>query len=198
LKSALALGLISAGVLAILGLLLLVYEVISMWLQLRFTEEYFQRFARFTTQESNDYEWLLRRSTKMQVLLGPGGLMDYKPAGTMSYMRGYPLLLNTLPGIIEGSEEPGIVRRCAEMLVRHAGWLQDSIRSRLFHLINPVQWIIRGLEIPGRFLTTLGVLKPSVGEGPIFRLITLVGIAVGIFAMWDPATAFLRSHGIIP
>ena len=134
----------------------------------------------------------------MQLLLGPGGLMDYKPAGTISYIRGYPLLINTLPGIIEGSEEPEIVRRCAEMLIRHAGWLEDSIRSRLLQLINPVQWIVRGLEIPGRFLTTLGVVKPSVGEGPIFRLITLVGIIVGILAGLDPATAFLRSHRIIP
>jgi hypothetical protein len=196
--SLLVICLIAAGVLAIFGILLMLSDIVSMWSQLRFTENYWQHFARFTTTRSGSYEWLLRRSTKMQMLLGPGGIVDYKPAGMLSYMRGYVVLVNTLPGIVEGSEDPDIVRRCGEIIVRHAGWLEDSLRSRLLQLLNPAQWLLRGLDVPGRILAALGLVKRSTGESPIFRVLTLIFTVFGILATWDPATSFLRSHHIIP
>src|SRR5438309_8774986 len=135
----------------------------------------------------------------MQRLLGVGGIVEYQPAGFLGPTRtGYAVLINTLPRIYEGSEDPIIVRRCGEIIVAHAGRLQDSLRSRLLELINPVKWLVRGLEVPGRFLAALDVVKPSVGAGPLLRLLTLVGVVIGILAGLDPATAFLRSHGILP
>jgi hypothetical protein len=74
LRNPLGLGLMAAGVVAVFGILLIVYEIISTFFQWRFSEEYWQRFARFTTEGSNDYEWLLRRSRRMQRLLGVGGI----------------------------------------------------------------------------------------------------------------------------
>ncbi|MDQ6948135.1 MAG: hypothetical protein M3256_18165 [Actinomycetota bacterium] len=196
--SLLIVGLIVAGVLATLGILVIISDILSMWLELRFTENYWQHFARFTTAGSGSYEWLLRRSTKMQVLLGPRGITDYKPAGSTTFLRGYAVLVNTLPGILEGSEDPDIVRRCGEIIVRHAGWLQDSLRGHLLQLLNPAQWLLRGLDVPARILVALRIVKPSQGESPILRVLTLLGLVVGILANWNGATAVLRSHGVIP
>jgi hypothetical protein len=124
---------------------------------------------------------------------------EYRPRGFLGPpQQGYAVLVNTLPRIFQGEEDPHIVQQVRDILIGHAGWLQDTLRSRLLQLVNPVQWIIRGLEVPGRFLAALRVVSPSVGEGPVLRLITLVSVVLTILAMWDPATAFLRSHGIIP
>lgn len=78
------------------------------------------------------------------------------------------------------------------------GWLEDEIKKRLGYLLNPVQWLVHCLELPGRILAVLGVVSQPVGEGRFLRLLTLVSLIVTILAAWDPATAFLRAHHLLP
>jgi hypothetical protein len=200
----LVVALLVAGCLAALGLILLLYDIANLSLRLRFTDEYLGRFDRFVKAWSaglfdpGEYDWLLRRSPKMQAELGLGGMADYKPAGSLSYLTGYAILVNTLPEIVEGTAHPDVVRRTGETLVRHAGLLQDTTKKKAAHLLNPVQWVLHGLDVPAGLLVTIGLLNSTRGESPILRLLTLVGLVVGILAEWNGATAFLRSLKLIP
>ena len=197
-------GLVVGGLLLLLGLLTILYEIGSLVLRLRFSNIYLGRFARFASTwspgryDQAEYDWLLRRSNRMQTDLGTGGLTSYKPAGSLTYIGGYAVLLNTLPDIADGSADPDIARGCHETLVRHVGVLEDAIKTRALYLLNPVQWLMFGLEVPGRLLAAMRIVSPSVGEGPLLRLVTLVASLVIILASWDQAVGFLRSHRIIP
>ena len=52
-----------------------------------------------------------------------------EPAGSLTYIGGYAVLLNTLPDIADGSADPDIARGCHETLVRHVGVLEDAIKT---------------------------------------------------------------------
>jgi hypothetical protein len=197
-------GLAVAGLLLMLGLLVVLYELGGLVLRLRFSNDYLRRFTAFVNNWSPgrynqaEYDWLLRRSNRMQADLGTGGMTSYKPAGFLNFIPGYAVLLNTLPEIADGSADPDIARGCRETLVRHIGVLEDGIKTRLLYLLNPVQWLVYGLEVPGRLLAAMRIVTPVVGEGRLFRLITLISAVVIIFANWDQATGFLRFHKVIP
>jgi hypothetical protein len=197
-------GLASVGVLLLLGLLVIAYDLVSMVTKIRFANEYLDRFTRFVNSwspglyDKAEYDWLLRRSPRMQRDLGSAGMTTYKPAGSTAYIAGYAVLLNVLPGIADGSADSFLAQRAHETLVRHVGSLEDGIKAHFAYLINPVRWFLKGLTVPGRLLAAIGVVTPSAGEGRFLRGLTFFGLVIGILANWDPAATFLRGHHLLP
>jgi len=61
-----------------------------------------------------------------------------------------------------------------------------------------VQWFLHGFTVPGRLLPAIGFVSPSVGAGRFFRVITFIGVAIGVLANWDAARVFLRAHHLLP
>jgi hypothetical protein len=160
-------GLALAGLLLLLGLLVIVYELVSMVMRIRFANEYLGRFTGFINNWSpgrynrTEYDWLLRRSRRMQQDLGSAGITSYKPAGSLNYFPTYAVILNGLPAIADGSADSFVAVRSHETLVRHVGWLEDGIKLRLAYLINPVQWFLQHRPAPQAFRTLTRSTRPG-------------------------------------
>jgi hypothetical protein len=84
--SLLIICLIAAGVVALLGLVLILYDLGGLVTRLGFTRQYASRFSDFVNTwaapnqfDAEAYDWLLKRSMRMQAELGP---MSYKPPGS--------------------------------------------------------------------------------------------------------------------
>lgn len=105
-------------------------------------------------EENRLYIRLLSDAPKAQMLLMDAGFVDYKLAGTWSYLTNYQILINTVQTLRNppsfGGEEYGMLYNILVMQVSRLNELHENTRKETF---NPIILLREGVQ----FFTTLPI-----------------------------------------
>jgi hypothetical protein len=183
-----------------------------------FASEFMERLRSYLESSGKDteaYGWLIHRSNKMQIQLGPEGVLAaYKPPFANFQYQNYPVVLNLLPelrraledNILSGqhySHQYGMLLQ--ETLIRHGGSLHDRAETLARSLKNPLAWLREGVRamvaLPLSVLAWVGLLsEATVGRitgSKIFRVLSgfaaiigFVSAVMGIALGWEAFVQF--------
>jgi hypothetical protein len=183
-----------------------------------FLEEFMAQWTKLCKSKAEDSDawgWCVENSAKMQRLLGPYGVMSYKPAFATAMIPNYLLITNTLVLVrdyasggrrISGfpSQDAGY---CYDATTTYSGVLKERADAVLADIRNPLVWFREGvralLALPVLLLSQLGVFGPETAsrivQGGLFGLLSglggLVGLVSGamtIILSWDRFSELVR------
>jgi hypothetical protein len=127
-----------------------------------FVDEYFDKFNQFANTYYMErrinqelYSWLTYKVTRIQSELGDYGVLAaYRPAFANYMLQDYPIIINTLPGMVRGTAYQSDVGTCIESLMRYMGAMDEGLDDFARQLRNPFIWLREGV----RFITLLPIL----------------------------------------
>lgn len=180
------------------------------------TQDFRDKFIQYANSQGEDqeaYQWLILRSTEMQIEMGRNGVMDFKPPAANYYIKNYQLILNALPEIRRYLAEnrrygmfattlESYIHMVDEALTRHIGSLRAARKRADDRLRNPLAWFQAGMEtvLAGPFLllsafgllggTTVRAIRSAFLFKTLSRVATLIafiGAVVGLFVDWPQA-----------
>jgi hypothetical protein len=183
-----------------------------------FLHDFAERFSRYLQSHGQDdtlYVELTQRVGRMQMELGPHGIMAmYRPPFANYAYTNFQVLINLLPEFRQAAASWGLENQARQhadtirdVLLRYSGDLDTIEQSARSDLRNPVVWFREGvggvLSIPFRLLGSLGILTPSIESAitgsvllrlasGVVALITLLAAIVQILTGWEASIAFLR------
>ncbi|MDQ7815871.1 MAG: hypothetical protein RDU14_02515 [Melioribacteraceae bacterium] len=171
--------------LLIIGILLIVLSIgfIDVFLEIKnFTDKHsfameflekFQNYVMSRGENNQDYDWLTLRAERMQNQLGGAGIMNYKMAGSHTFIPNYPIILNLLPDTRNElrynyrlkSNLEFSVNTVRDTLLRHIGFIKDTKKEYDKLIINPLFWFRNGVLLivlfPIKILQSFGLLSNS-------------------------------------
>lgn len=181
--------------------------------KLQFTNQFMGKlveYAKSGLYDEEAYEWMIRKSEKMQDDLGRIGVFaSYKPAGANYVIYNVPVILNMLPQLHTYANDEWLRDRpvtedvynsVRDAVLRHIGTLENSIDQLNKSLLNPIKNFRRGVGtivmIPLDLLEGLGIFSSATNQRAHQSIITrvvagavaLVGFMSGvvtIFAGWQ-------------
>lgn len=127
-----------------------------------FTVDFINKFRLFCnrlngerTYDSEAYEWLVLKSSKMQRLMGGMGILSYRPAFANYIHNNYPVILNGIPSIREAHFQLGFgadahMSMVDDSLLRYAGARETLLEIAQKEARNPLIWLREGV----RFIVT--------------------------------------------
>lgn len=216
-------GWLAAGVVAVgaIGAVRLLAARSRLAGNLNYVVEFRQKLGHLMgSQDRNVYEWLTMNANRMQVQLGDGGIMTFRPPFANYVVHNYPVVLNVLAelrkcfsdSLLSRGDLPNQYHALLDdALLRHEGTLRELRRRNSMSLRNPLKWLPVGaswlLALPVWLLESFGLVSHSVAsriEGSrVFRLISslaaffaFVSAIVGLVTGWEPFLAIL--HRVAP
>lgn len=199
---------LSIVALSVIGVARIVVQLRSLGKKLEFVHEYLEKLKAYVEGHGADreaYGWMIHRSNKMQNQLGTGGIMAaYRPPFANYQYTNYPILLNMLPELRRAYEDSLLSNNLAhqyattiqEVLIRHAGTLEDRREAHLNQLRNPLIWFREGVRaviaFPLSVLSWAGVLSVravgAITQSATFNVISgLVGLLTLLSAIMSIA-----------
>lgn len=188
---------------------------------LNYVVEFRQRLEHLMgSQDRNVYEWLTMNANRMQVHLGGGGIMTFRPPFANYVVHNYPVVLNVLAELRKCFSDSTLARGdlpsqyhalLDDALLRHEGTVRELHRRNSLSLRNPLKWLPVGaswlLALPVWLLESFGLVSHSaasrIESSRIFRLISsvaallaFVSAIVGLVTGWEPFLAIL--HRVAP
>jgi len=154
---------IYAGILTfllVLGFGVICREHYSLEKDYEFVQEYLNRFMEFTNRFGssgahgiifNEYDWLLRRSTKVQRTIGAFGIHMYRDRLTGFTSNSYELIVNILPKFPDASVEPQLIIVAHQSLTRYLGDIEDKTQGLAQDLRNPLIHLKVGINTMFQF-----------------------------------------------
>lgn len=150
--------------------------------------------------DAEAYHWLTLHSARMQLLMGPFGIVDYRPPYANYILRNYQMVLNALPEIRTGLIFETDITNLDDMIIRFIGWERDRANSFRNRLFNPFAWLQEGMRfiilLPLQVMEWIGIAKEgtinradnsrSIGIlAGIFSLLGIIGTIVGLTVDWE-------------
>lgn len=137
-------------------------------------------------EENRLYVKLISNAPKAQNLLMDAGFIDYKPAGTFSYIRNYQILVNTVQMLRNfiSTEEFNMLYNILLMQISRLNELGEKIRKET---VNPVTLLREGVQffvtLPISLLFWTGLIKYStqykLSNNFIVKFISFLIIFIG-------------------
>ena len=181
-----------------------------------FAIDYRDKFANFLNSgeaDSQDYEFLVYHSNKMQANMGPIGRMYRYHDPFVATYSNYPIILNMIPDLNRNlreslySEDDNFrAATIRDSIIRYLASLDDSIEGINSILYNPFVWLREGfqrlLAFPYDFLNFAGLISNERLEnalhskrlqvlGSLMTIISVIGAVMGIIADWNETTAWI-------
>ena len=195
---------------AAIGIIGLICDICLFIKRKYFGEEYLLKFNQLIEggpNERRNYQWLLRKVSKIENDMGSFGVATfYRPAFANYAFQIYEIISNTLLNISPVSGKD--LEMSHAILERYIGALDDGISKKLRHLINPVIWLTRSVrlilvDMPLWMLNSFGLISGNTKNriryssiiSKIIGVITFVGSVASIIAIWDSIMKFF--HRII-
>lgn len=178
----------------------------------QFAKEFFLQLMTYINSHGSDFEaynWLIRRSTKMQKQMGGFGILaSYARAHSSRQYLNYQVILNMLPALNRSYAEPlsaisgtslNYAKNLHECMVRYLGVLEDRQEMLFAELKNPIICFRNGVSlvvgIPVRVVGWLGLISSEVVRSilsarafkfisGVVALIGLVSSIIGIATGW--------------
>jgi hypothetical protein len=154
---------IYAGVLMfllILGFVMIRRDYYILEKNYEFVQEYLNRFTVFTNRFGSsgahgivfsEYDWLLRRSTKVQRTIGAFGVHIYVDWLTGFKNNSYELIVNILPKFPDASVESQLIIVAHQSLTRYLGDIEDKTQELAQDLRNPLICLKVGINTMFQF-----------------------------------------------
>ncbi|MCE5233222.1 MAG: hypothetical protein ABFC67_00020 [Mizugakiibacter sp.] len=208
--------LLSLAAVAAVGAIVLVRSVARLASDLVFTTQYRERVHVLVEHADGAvYEWLTLNVNRMQVQMGPQGLITFRPPFANHVIQNYPVVLNVLPELRRCLSDQLLSRNLLgqyhalldDALLRHQGSLTGRHQQAVASAKNPIAWLTAGvrtlLAAPVWFLATVGVISRSfasrVVASSFYRLLAglvatvgFVSAVVGLVTGWEQFAAILR------
>lgn len=188
------LSLLGLGSREILGRLSIIVK------KMEFANRYSNQLLKFVDSNGQDFEvfeWLIRKSHKMQIQLGSKGILAfYRPAYSTGQYQNYPVLPNMLTELRDAYtfSDPELPNKLAiiiyEIILGHVGKLDDVLEELRSQIKNPVIWFREGirtiLAFPALLLVWLGLIgarfAQRVTNNLLFKILAGIVAAIGLFA----------------
>jgi hypothetical protein len=180
-----------------------------------FVQEYLNRFTAFTNRYGssgahgivfNEYDWLLRRSTRVQRTIGTFGIHIYHDRLTGFTSHSYELIVNILPKFPDASVEPQLIIVAHQSLTRYLGDIEDKTQGLARDLRNPLIYLKVGISTIFKFplwlLKWFGLLSEHsvvrASQSWLFRFFVFIGALIGFLSSlvtiadgWDKLLPFI-------
>ncbi len=195
--------LIALPVIVALGFVRLRQQYKDLMKDRNFAVEYLDHYRGFVSQKKFNtdlYEWLTLRVSKIQRLMGGFGRMSYRPPFARYVINNYEVIMNTLPDIKSGMAHEIMIDAVQECLVRYIGHMDEKLEESRQTLVNPFMWFREGFQFivltPILIVYWMGIIGSStvksIEGNVLFQLITavvglisLIASIVTIIAGWD-------------
>ena len=118
-----------------------------------YAHNYFQSLEAFFEQyntghfNSDLFEWLKSHSNKMQKILSYQGKIELHPKKESYIIRNYRVIHDLLPDIEEKNVDPAAITEAKRALVERMEYLENMHRKHQKHIINPLFWIVDGVQL---------------------------------------------------
>lgn len=167
---------------------------------IEFANQYSDQLLKFVNsngQEFEIYEWLIRKSQRMQVQLGSRGILAlYRPAYSATQHKNYAVLPNMLTELRNAYtfSDPDLPNKIAinigEIILAHVGRLDDVLDELRSQIKNPFIWFREGvrtiLAFPALLLVWVGIIgarsAQRVTNNLLFKLLAGIITIIGLFA----------------
>ncbi|MCE7039880.1 hypothetical protein [Dyadobacter sp. CY312] len=181
----------------------------------KFIQDYLNRFIAFTNQYGKsgaagiiyqDYDWLLRRSTKAQRMIGRFGIYIYKHRFNGFSSDSYELIVNILPQFPDSSVESQLIIVTHQSLTLYLGDIEDRSKELAKELKNPFICFREGVntifQVPLWVLKWFGLLSENrvrnASQNWLFKLSVAVSAIIGFISAlvtiadgWEKLLPFL-------
>lgn len=134
---------------AVIGFIILSKEYLNLYLRIRFIRKFLKKYRELLPQLGKGkpeaielYEWLLRKSPRVEAELGSHGYVQYKPPHANYMISNYAFFPNTLQKLtapwpaITSDDKLYIITA----LTRLIGMREENMRRILWKLANPFLW----------------------------------------------------------
>jgi len=157
------------------------------------------------------YDWILKKSHTVQMMLGRGGLMDLRQPNEKVFHHNVPVIINAIPLVLKHRDNEQSTQTLAgyvDIALRHfIGSQEDKMRQEQKRLHNPLSWFFGGvsfiLELPLIVLSESKLITPAqrkhFAEGHVFSLLSsiasLAAFAATVMSLvtgWGPFRSILR------
>mgnify|MGYP001187415582 CR=1 FL=1 len=169
----------------------------------RFANEFRDRFIGYCNSKGQDhdaFDWLIRRSHRMQGDMGELGIYGaYTPPFGRYRITNYPIILNMLPELRTYIERDfrnsfhdqtidSFMRAIDEALLRYLGALEGQLPRSRRRLFNPIIWFRDGvgqvLALPLLLLSWFGLLGAAtvnrIEATSLFKMLAAFGGIIGV------------------
>ncbi|PEW67021.1 hypothetical protein CN448_19015 [Bacillus cereus] len=186
-------------VLILVGFIKNVMKLIKLNKNIEFLGQYTKNYVEYcnsylgkkirSEEENKVYIKLIREAPKAQLLLMDAGYVDYKLAGTWSYISNYQILINTVQTLRNppafGREEYEMLYNILVMQVSRIDELGEKTRKEIF---NPIILLREGVQffvtLPISLLFWTGLIKYStqykLSNNFFVKLISFLIIIIGL------------------
>jgi hypothetical protein len=206
--------LLALTVICSIGLIQIIKQLLTSTSELLAVRRFYKAFHQYYESDGTDektYTWLMERSQPIQWTLGEGGILSiYKPPFATGVLQNIPVIINFIPELRQAfnggyshAYNHDIAIIVDDTLLRFMGVLKFRRNHAIGLLLNPLQWLIKGIQailgFPILLLQWTGVISThSAGrlqEHMLFKLVTLlltvigvVGSIIGIIVDWERFT----------
>lgn len=199
--------LVSFALILILGFFLILYRLSEINKELKFTEEFQNKFISLSSQyfnldrngsakfDFNLYQWLMKNSNKMQIMVGANGTMTYFPPYKNIAINNYLIIINSIPKFSDGSLSEFDVNSVNNCLLRHGGDVEERGDRIEKELKNPLVWFKNGIQailsLPIHIISWFGIIPNKtalfITNNTVFKIISgilaLVGLLSGLITI---------------
>lgn len=182
--------------LIVIGFIKNIMRLIDLNKNIEFLGEYTENYVNYCNdylgkgissyEENRLYVKLISDAPKAQNLLMDAGFIDYKPAGTLSYIENYQILVNTVQILRNpiSNEEFNMLYNILLMQISRLNELGEKIRKET---VNPVTLLREGVQffvtLPISLLFWTGLIKYStqykLSNNFIVKFISFLIIFIG-------------------
>ena len=200
------------GVLVVIGIIRLIYELCLLTKRKQFAEEYFSKYRHLMGSDIFDegcYQWLVYNVERMQKEMGEyGSASSYRPPFANYMIRNYSIVLNTILNMKDDTVSPSDLTTVENYLVRYIGVLNHAIAEKWKGIFNPFVWLTRGVRCilfygPIWIFRSVGLIRytspNTMGDHLLVRLISglislffFIAALASLLSGWDALVRFLE------
>lgn len=154
------------------------------------------KFVEFVNSQNNGtfiheiHDFLGLNCVKAQDLLGYLGYIQYKPPFQNIIIDNYPLILNSISKLGEGSLHFNEINGVCNVLIRHIGVLNANLEETNSDIKNPLIWFKEGLKyllsFPILILEWIGLINTSksnsLSNSVFIKIFVLLGFIISLLA----------------
>ncbi len=143
---------VSLAIVIIIGFVNILFDHQKLIKKMNFASEYLTKFQQFknlytTNFDGETYYWLTYHVPKIQLQLGSFGIGGYQPPFANYIHTNYPIIINVLPEMRNGTADSSMINGCEEALIRYIGFLEDYTEKSMNQMKNPLKWFLEGVKL---------------------------------------------------